>query len=475
MPEIKPILELIKGVKSGFNKSNFEQFTKTLKIGKVKPRDLIEEKYSEIKQKKIKSLHPEIYNEKEILQVSEDSLKDIEKVDFSAYSKSKDIEEKTKNIFDVIQNLKNKVKNKKSDIESKAFSNLVRAEDLLRKKLKTVKTGATKFYMKGKLEADNLADFIKNDLSPVVYENLNTAFNEAKKHKGKIFIATATGGGLYALIKFLNDKGEEETKVIPLDVPDIATGKGEGKSKETTSITTETTKQVKPEVKLDYKDLENQLKVIQEKKNKLNELKFEYEKLAELHDKTSKEYTDKLTKILPATMLFMSKSVLNTLADDDLPVKIKEAIDNLPATALDSGIHKLILGYTVAKSNGINTKDLSMFDLMALAENPNMVENIPEQVVKTANVMGAVLGNIYKAGIGNVKFLKDTLEAKKQIIGADITTEFNIYKSILDELRTKLEEQKANQYYEINKEKVQSSSNKVLDLKEELKKYGINI
>jgi len=164
----------------------------------------------------------------------------------------------------------------------------------------------------------------------------------------------------------------------------------------------------------------------------------EFESLKQAKETLSQKYSDVLTKLMTNSMLLASKTTLNQLIEDDFTDKLKEVIDLMPAFSLSVGVSKLIKGYTLAKANGMNTRNMSSFDLIMMADNPDLATNVPAELKQQTDFIAKLLGELYQAKLGDLKYVFDLVKNKLALKEMEANALKEMYRNILNTLETKV-------------------------------------
>jgi hypothetical protein len=79
----------------------------------------------------------------------------------------------------------------------------------------------------------------------------------------------------------------------------------------------------------------------------------------------------------------------------------------LPYQQIDSYLPKVVQGYYLTKTHGVDTSQLSIQDLAVAADNPSLVQDIPQEVGQALNSTAQTLALQAKSALGKLGVYKD--------------------------------------------------------------------
>ena len=169
--------------------------------------------------------------------------------------------------------------------------------------------------------------------------------------------------------------------------------------------------------------------------NEIQQIGTEYEATREQYVQFLRSYEAMLTDILPKLTMFMMKTPLSMITTEDLPTKIRELMLYSPYNRAIENYPKLIKGYYMAKVNNLNTKNLTAFDLVEIADNPSLASITSENLQNLAEAIGTILQMQIKNQIDLIGRLKDEakskLDAMKAIANIFKEISMNIYREAM--------------------------------------------
>jgi hypothetical protein len=132
-----------------------------------------------------------------------------------------------------------------------------------------------------------------------------------------------------------------------------------------------------------------------------------YNELQEAQLKISDAFNKQVNELVPAMVLNLAKSPFGQFTDTDLAQKIGETMQYLPYQQIESYLPKVVQGYYLTKTHGVDTSQLSIQDLAVAAENPSLVQDIPQEVGQVLNSTAQTLALQAKAALGKIGIFKD--------------------------------------------------------------------
>jgi hypothetical protein len=132
-----------------------------------------------------------------------------------------------------------------------------------------------------------------------------------------------------------------------------------------------------------------------------------YNELQEAQLKISDAYNQQVNELVPAMVLNLAKSPFGQFTDTDLAQKLGEAMQYLPYQQIESYLPKVVQGYYLTKTHGVDTSQLSIQDLAVAADNPSLIQDIPQEVGQILNSTAQTLALQAKAALGKLGIYKD--------------------------------------------------------------------
>jgi hypothetical protein len=132
-----------------------------------------------------------------------------------------------------------------------------------------------------------------------------------------------------------------------------------------------------------------------------------YNELQEAQLKISDAYNQQVNELVPAMVLNLAKSPFGQFTDTDLAQKIGDVMQYLPYQQIESYLPKVVQGYYLTKTHGVDTSQLSIQDLAVAADNPSLVQDIPQEVGQALNSTAQTLALQAKSALGKLGIYKD--------------------------------------------------------------------
>jgi hypothetical protein len=132
-----------------------------------------------------------------------------------------------------------------------------------------------------------------------------------------------------------------------------------------------------------------------------------YNELQEAQLKISDAYNQQVNELVPAMVLNLAKSPFGQFTDTDLAQKLGEAMQYLPYQQIESYLPKVVQGYYLTKTHGVDTSQLSIQDLAVAADNPSLIQDIPQEVGQMLNSTAQTLALQAKSALGKLGIYKD--------------------------------------------------------------------
>lgn len=221
-------------------------------------------------------------------------------------------------------------------------------------------------------------------------------------------------GGMLSNIK---EKNEEAPKVQPKTQPEV-----QPKVKKTETSTTKkqpTPKdRTKPKEKQTGQSTKNVnemgiLALVGQRIEELNKYASELNKKSEEIYKAMQnvllDYKDKQKDLIGLSMLIMSKTSLNKFIDNDYVEKLGHLLDLLPPEALAGGIQMFNQGYIASKIAGIDTRDKTVTEILALGQEPKLTASIDTGILQTLETLHQYLPKLYETELAPHKLALEEL------------------------------------------------------------------
>ena len=186
---------------------------------------------------------------------------------------------------------------------------------------------------------------------------------------------------------------------------------------------------------------EDLFSVIKQEIDNLNKqielLNKESDKVYTNMQKVIADYKDKQKDLLGLTLMMMAKTNLNKYIDNDYMEKLGDLIDSLPPEALGEGIKMFNVGYMAGKAAGIDLKDKTITEILALGQEPKLTANFDTGILQTLETLNEHLPKLYELELTPYKL---TLE----VLGNKYDTLKIQQKAIEDKLKAYIEQIKLN-------------------------------
>lgn len=165
---------------------------------------------------------------------------------------------------------------------------------------------------------------------------------------------------------------------------------------------------------------------------KYNELQY-----AQL--KISDAFNQKVNELVPAMVLSLAKSPFGQFTDTDLAQKIGDVMQYLPYQQIESYLPKVVQGYYLTKTHGVDTSQLSIQDLAVAAENPSLVQDIPQEVGQVLNSTAQTLALQAKSALGKLGVFKDMASQQMESMKTQALMLSEIGRLMNDEISKRLQ------------------------------------
>jgi hypothetical protein len=174
----------------------------------------------------------------------------------------------------------------------------------------------------------------------------------------------------------------------------------------------------------------------------ITEAKVQSQKYNELQDaqlKISDAFNQKVNELVPAMVLNLAKSPFGQFTDTDLAQKIGDVMQYLPYQQIESYLPKVVQGYYLTKTHGVDTSQLSIQDLAVAADNPSLVQDIPQEVGQVLNSTAQTLALQAKAALGKLGVYKDMASQQMESMKTQAMMLSEIGKLMNDEVSKRLQ------------------------------------
>jgi hypothetical protein len=148
----------------------------------------------------------------------------------------------------------------------------------------------------------------------------------------------------------------------------------------------------------------------------LDKYRKEYDTVVDKHMQVNDLYEKQLLASMSTMSLLLSKTPLNNMTNEDLIHHATNLFTSMPYGNALENFSKLTKGYYLAKMNNVNPSELSMTDLIAIADNPVLAKSADENLAGYLEQIGEVLKLKMKSNLDEVGKLKDAFsEYKKEL------------------------------------------------------------
>jgi hypothetical protein len=162
-----------------------------------------------------------------------------------------------------------------------------------------------------------------------------------------------------------------------------------------------------------FEDIRNeQEKVRTDLQNTLQEYN---NKIKELADFTQK-FNDAHSKMIGLFALLLGKSDLMRHTNEHLFDKMRELILYYPVDVVPLAMRSLIVGYFAGKQAGIDTDAMSIGELIAMGENPEIVAKLSPKSVEFLGQLVEVMPQIFQMKVAPYRVMLDKLQNEAKIL-----------------------------------------------------------
>lgn len=147
----------------------------------------------------------------------------------------------------------------------------------------------------------------------------------------------------------------------------------------------------------------------------LQQLNEESQQLSNSFIEASRQLREQTLALNNATIAYLSQKGLNI--DASLSDHIVQTVLDAPLHAIPIMLPKVIKGYVIAKTTGLDLGSLTYMDLAEFADNPNIVKNIQDEDFKMAlEVISKSIANEYQQRLYEYKALQEDLSRRMQAL-----------------------------------------------------------
>jgi len=151
-------------------------------------------------------------------------------------------------------------------------------------------------------------------------------------------------------------------------------------------------------------------------KNQLQQTVMEYnEKMKELAQFTEK-FNDAHSRLIGLFALMLGKSDLARHTNEHLFDKMRELILYYPVDVVPLAMRSLIVGYFAGKQAGIDTDGMSVGELIAMGENPEIVAKLSPKSVEFLGQLIDAMPQIFQMKVAPYKIMLDKLQNEAKIL-----------------------------------------------------------
>jgi hypothetical protein len=170
-----------------------------------------------------------------------------------------------------------------------------------------------------------------------------------------------------------------------------------------------------------------------------NALAVQYEQDANAFYQIYQTYEKKLEELLPIITVEMMKTPLSQITGEDLPSKISTLFRYYSWDFVVQNFPKMLTGYYTLKMYNQKTEDLTVNDLIAVADNPALAQN--ENMVMLFQQIGELYKLKMQSALGQIGKLKDIYSYKLQTLKEQANMIKEMVKAILDQEALNFEKQ----------------------------------
>jgi hypothetical protein len=170
-----------------------------------------------------------------------------------------------------------------------------------------------------------------------------------------------------------------------------------------------------------------------------NALAVQYEQDANAFYQIYQTYEKKLEELLPVITVEMMKTPLSQITTEDLPSKISTLFRYYSWDFAVQNFPKMLTGYYTLKMYNQKTENLTVNDLIAVADNPALAQN--ENMVMLFQQIGELYKLKMQSALGQIGKLKDIYSFKLQTLKEQANMIKEMVKAILDQEALNFERQ----------------------------------
>jgi hypothetical protein len=199
-----------------------------------------------------------------------------------------------------------------------------------------------------------------------------------------------------------------------------------------------------------------------------------YNELQEAQLKISDAFNQQVNELVPAMVLNLAKSPFGQFTDTDLAQKLGEAMQYLPYQQIELYLPKVVQGYYLTKTHGVDTSQLSIQDLAVAADNPALIQDIPQEVGQMLNSTAQTLALQAKSALGKLGVYKDMASQQMESMKTQAVMLGEIGRLMNEEVSKRL--QAAQVGVQASRAEVENAATRqkmemTEELKDEIKKY----
>jgi hypothetical protein len=202
-----------------------------------------------------------------------------------------------------------------------------------------------------------------------------------------------------------------------------------------------------------------------------------YNELQEAQLKISDAYNQQVNELVPAMVLNLAKSPFGQFTDTDLAQKLGEAMQYLPYQQIESYLPKVVQGYYLTKTHGVDTSQLSIQDLAVAADNPSLIQDIPQEVGQVLNSTAQTLALQAKSALGKLGIYKDMAAQQMESMKTQALMLSEIGRLMNDEVSKRLQAAQVGvqaSRVDVENAKTRQDMEMTEELKDEIKKYKLS-
>jgi hypothetical protein len=170
-----------------------------------------------------------------------------------------------------------------------------------------------------------------------------------------------------------------------------------------------------------------------------NALAVQYEQDANAFYQIYQTYEKKLEELLPVITVEMMKTPLSQMTAEDLPSKISTLFRYYSWDFAVQNFPKMLTGYYTLKMYNQKTENLTVNDLIAVADNPALAQN--ENMILLFQQIGELYKLKMQSALGQIGKLKDIYSFKLQTLKEQANMIKEMVKAILDQEALNFEKQ----------------------------------